>query len=368
MKKFFEKFLINGNANLLIQVVISSILYFGAFALIIIGLTLGIDEYAMIVCVFFFSPILTFVTLIIQIKYGTLVLPKKQLLEKVISFNPAIEKLDIPNITNSIDFIKNNKIKMYLVDNPFIRKEETRQNCYVRFIYYTVETTYFNKGKFEQYIGQNRLCFDYSDFLKYEDELKNYKEEIKNNFIENNDRKHADEIYKIKSDNNKREQEIKEEYEKKLQDMQDTINKKDNQLQEEITARENYKNKFLDCELKNKELNAKIQEMQSKEMSDIKRYISRSSYYFFMSRTNQELQEKDSDRTYTNKEIKKYFWNVINRNSDNFPNLKKEMKQLLKRDIIDEQNPDKFPSWAENYIKSIFEQRQTKGGRPRKNL
>lgn len=367
MKKVLEKFLINGNANLFFQIIISSIVFFGAFVLVIVGLLMGIDEYVIILSVFFLSPILTLFILFVQIKYGTLVLPKKQLLEKVISFNPAIEKLDIPNITNSIDFIKNNKIKIYLVDKPFSRKEEIRENCYVRFIYYTVDTAYFNKGKFEQYLGQNRLCFDYNDFLKYEDELKNYKEEIKNNFIENNDRKHADEIYKIKSENNKREQEIKEEYENKLQDMQDTIYKKDNQLQEEITTRENYKNKFLDCELKNKELNAKIQEIQSKELSDIKRDIPKLSYYFFMARTNQELQEKDSDRTYTNKEIKEYFWNVINRNNDNFPNLKKEMKKLLKQDIIDKQNPYKFPSWAEDYIKLVVEQRQTKGGRPRNN-
>lgn len=150
--------------------------------------------------------------------------------------------------------------------------------------------------------------------------------------------------------------------------MQDTINRKDNQLLEEITARENYKNKFFDCELNNKELSAKIQEIQRKEMSDMTRYTSRASYYFFMSITNNELQGKNSDRTYTNKEIKDYFWNVINRYSDNFPNLKKEMKQLLKQDINDEQNPYKFPSWAEDYIKLFVEQRQTKGGRPRNNV
>lgn len=313
---------------------------------------------------------LTAFVLFILIQKGILILflPKKQLLEKVISFNSAIDQLDILYNEKAIDFVKNNKIKIYLVDNPFSRKEEIRENCFAKYIYYAGNTTYFNKGKIEQYIGQNKLCFDYNDFVKYKDELKNYKDTILEIELEKNNKKHEEEIDKIKSENNKREHDIIEKYEKKFQDMQDTINRKDNQLLEEITARENYKNKFFDCELNNKELSAKIQEIQRKEMSDMTRYTSRASYYFFMSITNNELQGKNSDRTYTNKEIKDYFWNVINRYSDNFPNLKKEMKQLLKQDINDEQNPYKFPSWAEDYIKLFVEQRQTKGGRPRNNV
>lgn len=303
----------------------------------------------------------------IQNKMLTLFLPKKQVLDKVISFNAAIEKLNINSTEEAINFILNNKIKVYLVDEPFKKNEDIRENCLGRFIYYVIESTYFNKGKLEQYIGKDVLCFNYTDFIKYYDELDSYKKEILNKAVEENSKTYENKISNLIRENNQTILSMKEGYEKQLQDMQDTINKKDKQLQEEIISREDYKNKFIDSELKNKELSAKIQEIQSKELSNINRHIQRSSYYFFMSITNQELQEKNSDKTFTNKEIKDYFWNIINRHNEHFPKLKKEMKQLLKQDTTDEQNLYKFPRWAEDYIKSIVEQRQTKGGRPRNN-
>lgn len=364
MKKFFENFLINGSANLLFQIIIVSISFFVAFVLIIIGLTMGIDEYTMIICVFFFSPVLIFFTLIVQIKLGTLVLPKKQLLNKVITFNSAIEKLNIPSITNPIDFIKNNKIKIYLVNEPFGRKEETRENCVAKFIYYTVETAYFNKGKFEQYIGQNRLCFDYNDFMIYSDILKNHKKEIEKKALEENKNSYEKKISNLIRENNQTIFSIREEYEKKLQDMQDTINRKDRQLQDEITARENYKNQFINTQKEQIELQNKIEKLISETNSNINKSIKLSPFYYILSIVYQELKNKTPSKKYVLTEIEEYFWKTVDKLDKKIPKLKQDILILCTSFQHEKEPVAVLPNWAIEIIKNYcLDIRQITGGR-----
>ena len=125
----------------------------------------------------------------IQNKILTLFLPKKQKLEKVISFVSAMDKLEILTTKDAIDFILKNKIKVYVVDEPFDKKNSIRENCYAKFVYYAMDRTYLNRGKLEQYIGKNVLCFEYNDFISYNDILKNYKKEILQKALEENTNK-----------------------------------------------------------------------------------------------------------------------------------------------------------------------------------
>lgn len=313
----------------------------------------------------------------------TLFLPKKQLLEKVISFNPAIDQLDILYNEKAIDFVKKNKIKIYLVDKPFSRKEEIRENCFVKYIYYTGDTIHFNKRKIEQYLGQNRLCFDYNDFVKYQDELKNYKDTILKIELEKNDRKHTDEIYKIKSENNKREQEIKEEYEKKLQDMQETMDRTNKHLQAKILDDENNKDKLIEknnqitrleknykkelSEKDNKisELKQINQELLNGNKTEIARSYKRSSFYFFVSRTHIGLTSNYPGRKFVTPDLEEHFWICIEKYEHVFPKLKQEIMELFTDYQHNKELTTVFPDWAKNILKECCSDiRQTTGGRP----
>lgn len=320
--------------------------------------------------------------IIIQKKILTLFLPKKQLLEKVISFNPAIDKLDILYNESAIDFVKNNKIKIYLADKPFSRKEEIRENCFAKYIYYAGDTLHFNKGKIEQYLGQNKLCFDYNDFVKYEDELKNYKDTILKIELEKNDRKHTDEINKIKYENNKREQELKEEYEKKLQDMQKTIDRINKHLQAEILdnennknkliekdkqitlLEENYKNKLIEKDNEISKLKQINQELIIGNNSEIARSYKRSPFYFFLLKTNIELKRNYPDKKSVIPEIEEHFWKCIEKYEPVFPKLKQEIMELFTDYQHNKELTTAFPDWAKNILKECcLDIRQTTGGR-----
>lgn len=312
----------------------------------------------------------------------TLFLPKKQLLEKVISFNSAIDQLDILYNEKAIDFVKNNKIKIYLVDKPLSRKEEIRENCFVKYIYYTGDTIHFNKKKIEQYLGQNRLCFDYNDFVKYQDELKNYKNTILKIELEKNNRKHTDEINKIRSENNKREQEIKAEYEKKLQDMQETMDRINKHLQNEIIDNDNNKNKLIEKDkqitlLKNNyenklseknneisELKQINQELINGNNSEIARSYKRSPFYFFLLKTHIELKSNYPGKKFVIPEIEEHFWKCIKKYESAFPKLKQEMMELFTDYQHTKELTTVFPDWAKNILKECCSDiRQTSGGR-----
>lgn len=312
----------------------------------------------------------------------TFFLPKKQLLEKVISFNPAIDQLDILYNEKAIDFVKNNKIKIYLVDEPFSRKEEMRENCFVKYIYYAGDTIHFNKKKIEQYLGQNRLCFDYNDFEKYKDELKNYKDTILKIELEKNNRKNINEIDKIKSENIKREQEIKEEYEKKLQDMQETIDRTNKHLQAEILdnennkdklieknnqitrLEENYKNKLIEKDNEISELKQINQELINGNNSKIARSYKRSPCYFFISRTHIELKSNYPGKKFVMPEIEEHFWKCIKKYEHAFLKLKQEMMEIFTDCQQNKEPTTVFPGWAKNILKECCSDiRQTTGGR-----
>lgn len=331
----------------------------------------------------------------------TLFLPKKQLLEKVISFNPAIDQLDILYNEKAIDFVKNNKIKIYLADEPFSRKEEIRENCFAKYIYYAGDAIHFNRGKIEQYLGQNRLCFDYNDFEKYKDELKNYKNTILKIELEKNNREHADEINTIKSENNKREQEIKEEYEKKLQNMQKTMDRINKHLHAEtldnennknkliekdkqITRleanykselgekdkqidwlKENHKNKLLEKDNEISELKQINQELINGNNSEIARSYKRSPFYFFVSRTHIGLKSNYPGKKFVTPDLEQHFWKCIDKYERTFPKLKQEIMELFTDYQHNKELTMIFPDWAKNILKECCSDiRQTTGGRP----
>lgn len=336
-----------------------------------------ITQYIMLI-----SAIAFVIVILFQNKIFTLFLPKKQLLEKVISFNPAIDQLDILYNEKAIDFVKNNKIKIYLADEPFSRKEEIRENCFAKYIYYAGDAIHFNRGKIEQYLGQNRLCFDYNDFEKYKDELKNYKNTILKIELEKNNREHADEINTIKSENNKREQEIKEEYEKKLQDMQETIdrinkhlqvkiidneNNKDKLIEKDkqiILLEENYKNKLIEKDNEISELKQIKQELINGNNSEIARSYKRSPFYFFISRTHIELKSNYPGKKFVTPELEEHFWKYIKKYERDFPKLKQEIMELFTDYQHNKELTMIFPDWAKNILKECCSDiRQTTGGR-----
>ncbi len=328
---------------------------------------------------------LTAFVLFILIQKGILILflPKKQLLEKIISFNPAIDQLDILYNEKAIDFVKNNKIKIYLVDKPFSRKEEIRENCLAKYIYYAGDTIHFNKGKIEQYLGQNRLCFDYNDFEKYKDELKNYKDTILKIELEKNKREHADEISNLIHENNQTILSMKEEYEKKLQDMQKTIDRTNKHLQAEILdnednknkliekdkqitrLEENYKNKLIEKDNEISELKQINQELINGNNSEIARSYKRSPFYFFLLRTNIELKSNYPDKKNVIPEIENHFWKCIEKHEKVFPKLKQEIMELFTDYQHNKELTTVFPDWAKNILKECCSDiRQTTGGRP----
>lgn len=305
------------------------------------------------------------VLIIIQKKIITLLLPKKQKLEKVISFVSAMDKLEISSTKDSIDFILKNRIKVYVVDEPFDKKNIIRENCYVKFVYYAMDRTYLNRGKLEQYIGKNVLCFEYNDFLSYDDILKNYKNEILQKALEENSNKFNQEIYKICKDYNEELARLKEKYEKKEKELLTDIELKDKAIQEELIYKNEYKNQKVQLEKEKIELQAVIEKLQSENSPEEKIKMEHSPFYFVLLRTYQDLKNKNFVQKYNMVEIEKHFWNMADNFEKKYPNIKREIMSNLTYRQQDKTLRAEFPERIKQIVKVCFADiRQTDGGRP----
>lgn len=317
----------------------------------------------------FFSAIpvlfLYVILVIIQNKILTLFLPKKQKLEKVISFVSAMDKLEILTTKDAIDFILKNKIKVYVVDEPFDKKNSIRENCYAKFVYYAMDRTYLNRGKLEQYIGKNVLCFEYNDFISYDDILKNYKKEILQKALEENTNKFNQKIYKICNDYNEEFARLKEEYEKKEKELLTVIDLKNKAIQEELLYKNEYKNQKVQLEKEKIELQAVIEKLQSENSPEEKRIMEHSPFYFVLLRTYQDLKSKNSVQKYNMVEIEKHFWNMADNFEKKHPNIKNEIMSNITYRQQDKTLRAEFPERIKQIVKVCFADiRQTDGGRP----
>lgn len=301
----------------------------------------------------------------IQNKILTLFLPKKQKLEKVISFVSAMDKLEILTTKDAIDFILKNKIKVYVVDEPFDKKNSIRENCYAKFVYYAMDRTYLNRGKLEQYIGKNVLCFEYNDFISYDDILKNYKKEILQKALEENTNKFNQKIYKICNDYNEEFDRLKEKYEKKEKELLADIELKNKAIQEELSYKNEYKNQKVQLEKEKIELQAVIEKLQSENSPEEKRIMEHSPFYFVLLRTYQDLKSKNSIQKYNMVEIEKHFWNMAGNVEKKYPNIKNEIMSNLTYRQQDKTPRAEFPDRIKQIVKVCFADiRQTDGGRP----